>query len=93
MDGAASDIVAIHSEKPKQAFSAAFEVMCPGQGGIVNGASTEASDNVVRVLGELIKEIEGRDVPCDETMKAGFQIYIYLLLNLNQVTKSRDDIR
>ena len=92
MDGAAADIVSTHGEKPKQALSAAFEVMCPGQGGIVNGASTEASGDVVQVLGDLISEIEGLDMSCDQT-KAGFQINIYLFLDLNQVTKSRDDIR
>ena len=92
MDGAAADIVSTHGEKPKQALSAAFKVMCPGQGGIVNGASTDAitENEVVQVLGGLISEIEGLNMSCAET-KAGFQIY--LLLDLNQVTKSHDDIR
>ena len=85
MDGAAADIVSAYGEKPKQALAAAFDVMCPGQGGIVNGASTEASGEIVQGLGNLISAIEGEDLSCAET-KAGFNIYIYLLPDLNQVT-------
>ena len=84
MDGAAADIVSTHGEKPKQALSAAFNVMCPGLGGITNGPSTEASSDIVQGVGDLIDTIGGYGLSCDET-KAGFQIDIYLLADLNQV--------
>ena len=84
MDGAAADIVSAHGEKPKQAISAAFDVMCPGLGGIVNGASNDESGEIVQGLGDLISVIEGTEMSCDE-VKAGFQIYIYLLPDSNQV--------
>ena len=86
MNGAAADIVSTHGEKPKQALSAAFNVMCPGLGGITNGPSTEASSEIVQGLGELINAIEGENLSCDQT-KAGFQINVYLLSDLNQVTR------
>ena len=84
MNGAAADIVSTHGEKPKQALSAAFNVMCPGLGGITNGPSTEASSDIVQGVGDLIDVIGGYGLSCDET-KAGFQIDIYLLADLNQV--------
>ena len=87
MNGAAADIVSTHGEKPKQALSAFFEVMCPGKGGIVNGASVDASTeaDVVQGLGDIINTIEGENMSCDQT-KASFQINIYLLPDLNKVT-------
>ena len=85
MDGAASDILSTHGEKVKQAVSAGFKVMCPGLGGIVIGDSADNSADITQGVEAWIDTIEEADLSCDET-KAGFQIHIYLLPDLNQVT-------
>ena len=74
-----------HGEKPIEALSAFFHVMCPGLGGIVIGVSNDYSGDIAEYFGDVIDRIEETDLSCDET-KAGFQIHIYLLLDFNQVT-------
>ena len=74
-----------HGEKPLEALSAIYNVICPGLGGIVIGLSTDYSDDIAFIFGEVIDRIEEPDLSCDET-KAGFQIHIYLLPDLNQDT-------
>ena len=70
--------------------------MCPGLGGIVIGESPENGDPcdtsgkfifdyTTEEFGGWIDDIEQADLSCDEA-KAGFQIHIYLLPDLNQVT-------
>ena len=74
-----------YGEKPIEAFSAFFNVICPGLGGIVIGVSNNFSGYIAEYFGIMLNRIDGTDLSCDET-KAGFQIHIYLLLDLNQVT-------
>ena len=80
-----------YGEKPIEAFSAFFNVICPGLGGIVIGNSSDTSGNVGRgiwtaeAVGQVIEVVEKADLSCDEA-KAGFQIHIYLLPDVNQVT-------
>ena len=90
MDVAAAEILATYGEKPTQALSALFNVTCPGLGGIVIKDSIHISDKIGRIwtakqIGDMIDVIEQADLSCDEA-KAGFQIHIYLLPDLNQVT-------
>ena len=73
-----------YGEEPIEAFSAFFNVVCPGLGGIVIGASNYSSE-IAEYFEEVIDRIEETDLSCDET-KAGFQIHIYLLPDLNQDT-------
>ena len=59
--------------------------MCPGLSGIVIGDPCDMSGNITEEFGDWIDEIEQADLSCDEA-KAGFQIHIFLLPNVGQVT-------
>ena len=90
MGCAAAEILSTHGEKPIQAFLAFFDVICPGLGKIVIGDPCDISGKYIlyyttEEFGGMIDEIEQADLSCDEA-KAGFQIQIYLLPDLNQVT-------
>ena len=85
MDGAAAGIVPNHGEKPIEALSAFFNVFCPELGDIVIGDPTDQSGNFTQTLEGMINMAELADLSCDET-KAGFQIHIYILSDLSQVT-------
>ena len=86
MDGAAAQLLSTHGEKTMQAVSAFFNEMCPGLGGIVSVDPTDISGKINDwQVGSWIELIENADLSCDET-KAGFQIHVYLLTDLNQVT-------
>ena len=85
MDCAAAEMLSTHGEKPTQALSAFLNVMCPGLGGIVIGDPCDMSGNITEGFGYWIDAIEQADLSCDEA-KAGFQIHIYLLPDLDQVT-------
>ena len=87
MDGAAAELLSSHGEKTMQAVSAFFNEMCPGLGGIVIVDPADISGNITDwKIGTWIDLIEQADLSCDET-KAGFQIQIYLLPDLKQVTR------
>ena len=64
-------MLSTHGEKPTQALSAFFDVMCPGLGGIAIGEPCDLSGNITEEFGDLIDEIEQADLSCDEA-KAGF---------------------
>ena len=82
MGCAAAEILSTHGEKTIQALSAFFDVMCPGLSGIVIGDPCDMSGNLTEWFGGWIDAIEQTDLSCDEA-KAGFQIHIYLLPDLN----------
>ena len=88
MDCASAEIRSTYGEIPTQALSAYFNVMCPGLGGFeyyMDPCGYDLRVSAIDSFGELIDIIEQADLSCDET-KAGFQIHIYLLPELNQVT-------
>jgi len=74
LDGAVNDLVSTYGQISIEAFQAAFDVLCPDYE-IVAGASTDASGEIVEVVGELYNVIEEADLSCDEA-KAGFQIHL-----------------
>ena len=74
MDGAVNDLVSTYGQISIEAFQAVFDVICPDYK-IVAGASTDASGEIVEVVGKLYNVIEDADLSCDEA-KAGFQIHL-----------------